>query len=74
MITDIEIYMFQCPVTVAPGDSLRVYCRGREVIRHPAAFEATWTCSVTFKLDGETQWMIGNDKTIEWLKGLACQS
>lgn len=70
MITDIKAYVFRFPVPVNAGDSLCVNNGGREVIRHVAEFDAEWTCSVVFKINGQANWLIGNQATIDWLKTL----
>lgn len=67
MITDVHIHRFGCSVSVIEGDNLSVYAGGHLIITHVATFAATWTCSITFKLDGETNWMLGNQNTIDWL-------
>lgn len=40
------------------------------ICKHEADFEATWSYSILFRVGGQMQWLLGNDDTISWLKGL----
>lgn len=70
MITNIKAYVFPCPVPVRKGDRLCVNHNQVGVIDHESDFDAEWTCSITFQLDGQTNWILGNQATLDWLKTL----
>lgn len=78
MITDVLVAYLSQPVQVNPGDRLivthKVEYQDRTVETHLVQQEitvpGTWTCSILFKLNGEPNHLIGNEKTIEWIKGL----
>ncbi len=74
MITDVKAIPFDSPVTATAGDTINVDLRSGykidRVIKYDATFTATWTHSISFKLNGETQWIIGTQKTIDWLRSV----
>lgn len=75
MITDLHAAEFTYPVTVNPGDTLHVThtvldgpkVHTQIVAEHKSNFTVTWTHSILFKLNGEQQWMVGTQNTIDWL-------
>lgn len=80
VITEIHAAAFSTPVTVCPGDTLTVThtVAGpgvknygvHKVVEHKADFTVTWTHSILFKLDGQQQWIVGTQQTIDWLRSI----
>ena len=68
MITEVKAYPFPSPVTVCKGDTLHVSHQHKIVMTHEADFTATWTHSIMFTLNGQVNWLVGTQETIDWLR------
>jgi len=70
----VGIEPFSSPITVLPGDTIRVIHIVNGVEHKKSEQEipeaVTWTHSILFRLDGELVHLIGTQKTIDWLEGL----
>lgn len=69
MITEIIQYRFPCgQVPVTAGDTLNVDVLGKRVLIEEAILTAVWDRTISFKYNGEKQWMPGNQQTYDRLK------
>lgn len=75
----VAISAFSCPVSLMPGDTLKVvhaYDAGifgwqeTELVRHDIPEAVTWTHSILFKLNGQLNHIIGNQASVDWVEQL----
>lgn len=74
MITDVRYYALNRDIHAVPGDSIAILHNVdgevTKVFEKAVVFEATWTHSILWRLNGEMQWMLGTIETVNWLKKL----
>jgi hypothetical protein len=79
MIKIVGVSVFDNPVTLEPGDTLKVIHKYQlvedgpmheaELSRQEIPVGVTWTHSILFELDGVLNHIIGDLGTLEWLEG-----
>jgi len=71
----VGIQPFNSSISVNPGDTLRVSHIVNGVEYKKCEQELTefviWTHSILFRLDGTLNHIIGDQKTVDWIEGLA---
>jgi hypothetical protein len=77
-ITDVRVAEFNRPIHLFPGDTVKVTHTVRAgpgiVEEHVKSIQdiecnATWTHTILFKLDGHLNHLIGDQATVDWVKG-----
>jgi hypothetical protein len=77
----VAISEFNCPLTLQPGDTLKMVHRYQvvedgpmhesELCRQDIPEQVTWTHSILFKLNGTLNHIIGDMETVAWVEAMA---
>jgi len=57
------------PRHVRPGDILNVSVQGDKVLSHEVTQTGIWTGVIEFLLDGNLNYILGNEETLKWIEG-----